>query len=105
MAELLVMTENRGAGIYAGDVVAVQRDGWSWGAAEAGIGAHSFWRVLRVPGAPEQAFADMLDPVTDANGAVVVYRRKLYAPEFIRACGDSVTAAELNAARKVKAIP
>lgn len=61
MCELLIRTQDRGDGQwFAGDVVAVQPDGWPWGGKERGENAHPFWRVVEMPGVDPAAYADML---------------------------------------------
>lgn len=98
MCELLIRTQDRGCGQwFAGDVVAVQADGWKWGLAEYGAGAHPFWRVVKVPGVPASVFNDMLEPVMDKQGTMRLGRKKHFG-----ALTKEPTLLELNAARLIK---
>lgn len=100
MCELLVRTKDKGDGLtFAGDVVAVQRDGWPWGTSEYGAGAHPFWRVVKLPGVPEFVFQDMLEPAIDAAGNLLAKRAK----HFHALKGGHLNLDDMNSARRVKA--
>lgn len=105
MAEFITLTEDRGSGFYAGDVVLLGEDGHPWGNAEVGSAACPFFKHVSVPGVPAAALADMVDPVTDGQGRIIVRRRKHFDPAYIRACSKVVSMLELNAARRVKVLP
>lgn len=83
MCEILLCVHNRGnSGILAidshapkqGDVVAVQPDGWGWGAAELGQivqgnpnGNHPFFRVIKLPNVTVLQASNMLTPEVDVD--------------------------------------
>jgi hypothetical protein len=79
MCEILVCVKDRGAspgqGLpQQGDVVAVQADGWPWGACELGTvvqgnpnGNHNFFRIIKLPNVTVNQASRMLSPEVDVD--------------------------------------
>lgn len=83
MCEILLCVKNMGtSGVQAsdshqpkqGDVVAVQPDGWPWGACELGQvvqgnpnGNHPFFRIIKLPNVTVAQASNMLTPEQDLD--------------------------------------
>lgn len=101
MAELLVLTKTRlNRSMHPGDVVTVQPDGWAWGRMERGPDADSMWCVISLPGVPESAFSEFLEPVMNGGRAVLFRRVHLN----LVALGDKPSLEQVMAARLEKSL-
>jgi hypothetical protein len=98
VAELLVRIEDRGDGLsFAGDVIHVADDGWTWGRMET----KPPFRVVKVPGAARERFLDMLEPLRSADGGSVAYRARYFVGEI----PDEATIEQLDAMRRYRINP
>jgi len=74
----------------AGDVIAVQLDGWNWGTDEL---ANPEWRIVKLPGLAESDFNDMLVSDTlEAQGKSTIMRKRRKAVDLSGAFAQSLIA-------------
>lgn len=97
MAELLVRTADDGPSLR-GDVIVALPDGWAWSEAERDA---SHWRILAVPGLPdEEAIALTAPGRTPPGSGLVAPSRHFYLD--LDALGRARTPDRVRSARRVR---